>query len=105
MRVAVALHQRLALGKFHGEVVVSWGNLRDLIQPGLDALVLDLVTQAGASEVPEAGDAAQQCKATDAGGRNAAPGRESSQDAACARRGQQAPAQSRGKSAADFLHP
>src|ERR1700679_1550038 len=104
MRVAVTLHQRLELREFHGEVLVARSNLRNLSQPGLDALVLDLVSQAAASEAPQRGDAAQQCEAADARGRNAAAGRESSQDAACARRCQQTLAQSGRQRAADFLH-
>src|ERR1700689_693839 len=104
MRIAVALHQRLALRKLDGEGLVSRSNLRDLFQPRLDALVLDLVTQAAAPEAPEGGDAAQQSKAADARGRNAPSGRESREHTTRARRCQQTPAQSGGQSAADFLH-
>src|SRR5580698_7342778 len=101
MRVAVALHQRLAFREFHGQLVVSRGNLCDLVQPRFDALVLDLVPQAAASEAPQGGKSAEQCKAADARGRNAASTCKSSQGALGARRGLQSSAQPGGQSAAD----
>ena len=56
MRVAVALHQRLAFREFHGQLVVSRGNFRDLVQPRFDALVLELRSGAQLKLEPWDGD-------------------------------------------------